>query len=249
MPAEDGRVGIMQPYFFPYLGYFALIASVDRWVVFDVTRYSPKTWMNRNRVLHPQSGWMYVTAPVRGASQSCRIDEVMLDDPDAALASLRGKLAHYRKRAPFFSDVLSVVERGFLHRASDSLRDLDVACIAAVCEYLGIPFEHQICSRLGLDLGGIEHAGQWALAIAQQLGASVYVNPPGGVSLFRPEEFAAAGIGLGFLAMPPMIYDTGPFEFAPSLSILDVLMWNPPIDVRNYVSTHASVVAPEALNA
>ena len=64
------RLGIMQPYFFPYPGHFALIASVDRWIVFDVTQYTPKTWMNRNRVLHPASGAMYVTVPLANASKA-----------------------------------------------------------------------------------------------------------------------------------------------------------------------------------
>jgi len=54
------RLGIMQPYFFPYLGHFSLISSVDKWIVFDVTQYTPKTWMNRNRILHPKTGWQYV---------------------------------------------------------------------------------------------------------------------------------------------------------------------------------------------
>ena len=51
---REVKLGIMQPYFFPYLGHFALIAHTDAWVVFDITQYTPKTWMNRNRVLHPK---------------------------------------------------------------------------------------------------------------------------------------------------------------------------------------------------
>ena len=50
------RLGIMHPFFFPYLGHFALIAAVDQWIVFDVTQYTPKTWMNRNPILQPDTG-------------------------------------------------------------------------------------------------------------------------------------------------------------------------------------------------
>lgn len=50
------RLAIMQPYFFPYLGHFSLIAASDAWIVFDVRQYTPRTWMNRNRILHPTGG-------------------------------------------------------------------------------------------------------------------------------------------------------------------------------------------------
>ncbi len=63
----------MQPYFFPYLGHFALIAHTDAWVVFDISQYTPKTWMNRNRVLHPTDGWTYVTAPLSNSSIHIKI--------------------------------------------------------------------------------------------------------------------------------------------------------------------------------
>ena len=66
------RIGIMQPYFFPYLGHFALIANVDAWIVFDVTQYTPKTWINRNRVLHPTSGANWVSVALKNSSISIK---------------------------------------------------------------------------------------------------------------------------------------------------------------------------------
>jgi hypothetical protein len=234
----------MQPYFFPHLGHFALIANVDRWVAFDVTQYTPKTWMNRNRVLHPANGWMYVTVPVRGSSRNMTIREVMLDRPDRARASTLGKLAHYRRKAPYFDDVVELVERAFDEREGDSLVALDVASLRSVCRYLGIGFDCEVCSTMGLDLSGVEHAGQWALRIAQQLGAREYVNPRGGSALFRRDEFAQAGIDLSFLDLPPMTYDVTPFVFVPSLSVLDVLMWNDPTDVVSFITRASTFVRP-----
>jgi hypothetical protein len=92
------RVGIMQPYFFPHLGHFALIDRSDTWVVFDVTQYTPKTWMNRNRVLHPAGSWNWVTVPLMNSSNSISIREARVLDGAGAYQSALGKLSHYRLR-------------------------------------------------------------------------------------------------------------------------------------------------------
>ncbi len=247
MADDGGRLGIMQPYFFPYLAHFALIASVDRWVVFDVTQYTPKTWMNRNRVLHPSHAWMYLTVPVRGSSQNKKIREVMLDDPDEAFASINRKLAHYRRRAPNYDGVVSLIERAFSERSDDSLVALNLSSLRTVLEYLRIDFNYCICSKLGLDFSRVEHPGQWALRIAEQLGAREYVNPLGGAHLFRAEEFEASGVRLGFLDLPAMFYDPKPYQFIPSLSVLDVLMWNDPADVRRFIEERSSLHAAKEI--
>ena len=80
------KLGIMQPYFFPYLGHFALIAAVDEWIVFDITQYTRKSWVNRNRVLRPDGGWQYVSIPLRDSSIHIKTSEaVVADQLDGAL--------------------------------------------------------------------------------------------------------------------------------------------------------------------
>jgi hypothetical protein len=219
------RLGIMQPYFFPYLGYFELIARTDRWIVFDAVQYNPKSWMNRNRILHPTQGWQYITVPVAKAPHGTAISKIRIKDRDAALQRILGQLDHYRKRAPYFHQVRELVQSAFA-TSSDRLVDLNVSGLAAVCGYLRINFDYSLCTATGLDLGGIEHAGQWALKIAQQLGASDYLNPPGGKELFRQDEWDAAGIRLSFTDMNDFRYDCSPYAFVENLSIIDVLMWN-----------------------
>jgi hypothetical protein len=222
------RLGIMQPYFFPYLGHFALIANCDRWVVFDITQYTPKTWMNRNRVLHPSGGTMYVTVPLSNSSQSILTREARIKDPDQAHQAIRGRLSHYKRHAPGYRAVLELVDDAFAHLTGDSLVKLDVAALRVTCSYLGLPFDYSICSELDLPIEAPRGPGDWAPAIAQALGADAYVNPAGGRSLFDPGDFARRQIDLSFLEMPVFTYPTGPFDFEPHLSILDVLMWNPP---------------------
>ena len=218
----------MQPYFFPYAGYFAVIAQTDRWVVFDVVQYNAKSWMNRNRILHPHEGWQYVSVPVHHAPKGTPICEIRLRDKDAALGRILGQLEHYRRRAPHFAAVTGLVRGAFERASTDRLVDLNLATLATTCEYLGVTFDWALCSEMDLDLAGIEHAGQWALRISTQLRADTYLNPPGGRDIFQREEWAAAGIALRFVEPPALRYDCSPYAFVEHLSILDVLMWNPP---------------------
>lgn len=227
------RLGIMQPYFFPYAGHFALIAAVDEWIVFDITQYTPKTWMNRNRVLHPKEGWQYLSVPLAQSSIHIRTADARLQDPAACRASLLGKIEHYRRRAPYFAAVRRLLEQAFDTAADRSLVQLNVAGLGAVCAYLGIPFRHRIASALGLDLPPDLGAGDWAPEIAGRLGATGYINPDSGRALFDTAAFASRGIALQFAQWAPLAYEpAAPYRFEPHLSILDVLMWLPPDRVR-----------------
>jgi hypothetical protein len=229
----DLKLGVMQPYFFPHLGYFALIAKTDGWVVFDTSQYTPKSWMNRNRVLHPHTGWMYVTVPLAHASQNMRTRDARVLDGHVAHRVVLGKLSHYRRHAPHYRAVIALVDRTFAGLRSESLVELNVLGMEAVCSYLGLPFKYHILSRMEISLGEVDHPGGWAVAIASAVGADVYLNPPGGRELFDPEEFRRRSVRLGFVEPGMLLYDPKPYTFEPQLSMLDVLMWNTPEAVRS----------------
>jgi hypothetical protein len=245
-------LGVMQPYFFPYLGYFDLINRCDRWVVFDLVKYAPRSWMNRNRILHPKSGWQYVTVPVRRHAAGGAIKDIAVVDKTAARRRILGQLEHYRRGgAPFFENVSDLVRQCFAAAGnSDRLRDLNVEALAAVCRYLGLKFDFVVLSQAGLTLPPIRRAGQWALEIATALAATSYVNPAGGRALFDEQEFRERGIGLHF---PPPIefrYTCRQYRFVPDLSIIDVLMWNAPETVRDrldWLKQRAPRTAPPEL--
>lgn len=232
----------MQPYFFPYLGHFALIAQTDRWVVFDVTQYTPKSWMSRNRVLHPDKGWTYINVPLANSSISITTCQAQVLDLAGVQKSLLGKLSHYRRKSPFYDQVVSLVNRVFHDLGSDLLVDLNTRALQEVCRYLELPFNYSVCSRMGLDLSGIEGAGEWAPSISKQLGADVYLNPMGGRELFDPLDFTAGNTRLAFLEFSPFAYETGPYQHESGLSILDVLMWNSPIDVVRAIESNSKVI-------
>lgn len=233
------RLGIMQPYFFPFVGYFDTILKTDAWVVFDIVKYQPKTWMNRNRILDPKQGTTYVTVPVpKGSSHPLQTIEVKA--PKEAGERIVRQLDVYRQTAPKFDAVMSLVEDTFaeLDAVSPRLSDLNVIGLKQVCRYLEIPFDYKRASDLDFDHARVSHPGQWALEICAHENASAYLNPSGGKSIFVREEWAERGIELGFTRMPDLRYEVfGDFQFQPNLSILDCLMWMEPTDIKAYLET------------
>jgi hypothetical protein len=229
------NLGIMQPYFFPYLGYFDLINRTDRWVVFDVVQFSRKSWMVRNRILHPGKGWQYIGVAVKKAERDALISDIVILDAETSLTRILGQLEHYKRSAPNYKAVVDLVRAGFMASAGNRLVDINVATLTSVCEYLGITFDWSICSEMDLDFDSISHPGQWALRVSEQLGATEYTNPPGGRDIFKVEEWYEAEITLQFTEIPNFQYETKPHEFVPNLSIIDLLMWNPPEAIFDYL--------------
>jgi WbqC-like protein family len=227
-------LGIMQPYFFPYLGYFQLIASVDRGVIFDTAQYVRKSWMNRNRVLDGRGGWQYVNVPV-SSTLGTSIQAATVVDHAVALRRILGQLEHYRGVAPFYPEVRELITATFASVTENGIGDLNTQSLKAVCDYLSLAFDWTPLSAIDLPLPSIEHPGQWALEISTQLGAHRYINAPGGREIFVASEWEERDIELLFLDVSTLIYDTEPYDFIENLSILDVLMWNAPEDVMAYI--------------
>jgi hypothetical protein len=228
------RLGIMQPYFFPYLGYFELILRTDRWVVFDTAQYIRHGWVNRNRILHPKAGWQYVIAPVRKHPRYEPISGIEVNEETDWRRKLVAQLAHYQGHAPFFLETMTVVEE-CLELAERRLARLNGAILDHVCRHLGIRFDATYFSDMQLNVGEIRGPGDWALGITRALGASEYVNPPGGAGLFDSDQFAAAAIKLSIQEFAPIMYSCGRYTFEPNLSIIDVMMWVSREDIMKHL--------------
>lgn len=228
------KLGIMQPYFFPYLGYFALIHNSDQWVVFDTPQYIRHGWVNRNRVLHPVQGWQYVLMPVKKRPLTTPICDIEISCHADWKSRVEGQLQHYRKNAPNFRVVMDVIHDCFNFQ-TESLANMNVYCLKKICEYLGIAFQPQLYSKMNLDIGDAHPPGDWALLISDALGAKEYINPPGGQEIFNRQAFSERGIKLTFKELPAMKYDCGKYVFEPHLSIIDVMMWKKPYEVLDYL--------------
>lgn len=228
-------LGIMQPYFFPHLGYFDLINYSDEWIVFDRVKYIRHGWVNRNRIHHPHEGWQYVVVPLKKHASNTDICDVRINDEIDWRSKILGQLQHYKKSAPYFRETIDLVE-DCLKTDEVSLSWLNVSILERLCTYLGIDFTYEYFSQMNLDLGSITGPGDWALNISSAMGASTYVNPPGGRDLFDQSLFLERGIDLEIREIPPLEYKSARYEYIPRLSIIDLLMWNTPARIQQYMN-------------
>lgn len=227
-------LGVMQPYFFPYLGYFDLINRADRWIVFDTPQYMREGWVNRNRILHAREGWQYIIVPLKKHSREAAINQVeAVDFPDWRRKIIH-QFTHYRGRAPYYNQTIALLEDCFSD-GEQNLSRLNVTCLGNVCRYLDIPWAPEILSEMHLPLGPVESAADWALRIAEAAEATEYINPPGGAALYDRQRFARHGISLCLQEDFDFMYDCPGFAYVPKLSVLDVLMWVRPSDVKAYL--------------
>ena len=232
------RFGIMQPYFFPNFGHFELINNSQKWVIFDTAQYTAKTWMNRNRIMHPSHSWQYITAKVNKLPLSTQVRDITLVDKEATAREVIGQLTHYKKRAPNYRLVIDMVRAVFADTPSNSLVQLNSNSLNAVCRVLDINFEPILASSIISNIEPCEHSGQWALNITNYFSGSEYINPMGGKHLFRPEEFDSKGIKLLYQPSATTALVSGREDVKnESLSIIDTLMWNEPEFIKQQFST------------
>ena len=221
------KLGIMQPYLFPYIGYFQLIDYTDKWVVFDNVNYIQRGWVNRNRIIHSSKPEpIYFTVPVRIHSRETAIKDIEIDDSQNYINRILGQIeTSYKKRAPYYKDVLYLVTE-CLESERKSLAKLNIIALDKVCRYLEIKFDYIIFSEQELKIDSIREPGDWALNISKVLNATEYVNPPGGISLFDKDKFKESRIELHFLQPKNIHYNQKKLTFIDNLSIIDVMMFN-----------------------
>jgi hypothetical protein len=221
------KVAIMQPYFFPYIGYFQLLNAVDRWIAFDEIQFIDKGWINRNRILHPNPAkeWQFITLPLAKRGQFDKICDISIKSEIDWRANILGKLTSYKNQAPYYTQTIDFVRYCF-DTDEKNLACLVIEILKKTVGYLGIKTPIDVQSEMNLNLGEVQHAGQWALRISEAIGAKEYINPHGGQEIFKPEEFDDAKIKLSFLKAGLTPYQQKREKFVHGLSIVDFLMFN-----------------------
>lgn len=228
------KVAIMQPYFFPYIGYFSLIKNTDLFILFDTVQFIRHGWIDRNRVLKPNNGWQYISVPLSKQSQQTLIKDVVIRSDENWREKILSQLSHYKKKAPFYNETINVVEKAIMIDCSD-ITLLNYNVLKIVCEYIEIPFKCEIFSKMDLNIEPANAPDEWALNICKAMGnVSEYWNPQGGVEFFNKSKYEEAQIKLLFLKPTLNFYSQrrGEENFENGLSIIDVLMFNSPSEVR-----------------
>ena len=218
-------LGIMQPYFMPYIGYWQLLAAVDTYVIYDDVNYIKKGWINRNHILVNNDKQMF-TISLNGASQNKLINEITIADD---FTKLRKTIHMAYHKAPYYNDVMSLLDKIFSYQSSN-LADFIANSIKLVCEYLDIQTKIIMSSDIEKDnsLKGQDKI----LEICKLLNADTYYNAIGGQELYDKSVFEKENIKLCFLKSDIPEYSQYKNAFVPGLSIIDVLMFNNPMQVN-----------------
>ena len=103
------KIGIMQPYFMPYIGYWQRINAVDTHVLYDDVQYIKGGWINRNRII--LNGEIHnVNVPLLGASPNKLINEVRVDNREFLQSKLLKTLYQAYSKANYFNEAMAILE-------------------------------------------------------------------------------------------------------------------------------------------
>jgi hypothetical protein len=213
------KLAIMQPYFFPYLGYWQLIHAVDKFIVYDNIQYTKKGWINRNYFLRNDEKILF--------SIPLKKDSDFLDIVDRKISSdfnrekLLNQLRETYKNAPFFNEIFPTI-CDITRNQNENLFNFILNSIKQICEVLSIKTEIVVSSHLQID--HTLKSEEKVIAFCKYEKADVYINAIGGQTLYNSNNFCNEGVELQFIKMKTLSYPQKSSEFVPYLSIIDVLM-------------------------
>jgi len=220
------KLGIMQPYFFPYLGYFSLIKHTDKFILFDEVQFIRHGWIERNRILKPTEGWQYIKVPLQKHSRDTTIKDILIKNEQNWREKIIAQLQLYKKSAPYFFKVIGLLNDVFAQEFT-SMVYLNKEALKAVCDYLKIQTPIEIYSKMELEIDPVNAPDEWALNICKAMkGVTEYWNPTGGMSFFDRSKYESNQIELKFQRVNLIEYDQKRPAFEVGLSIIDAMMFN-----------------------
>ena len=209
----------MQPYFFPYIGYWQLISAVDTFVIYDDVNFIKQGWINRNHIIGNDSNHL-ISLQLIGASSFKLINEVIVGNNSQKILKT---IEQTYKKAPYFEKIFPLIQE-VLQNEEKNLAQFLIFSIRKICTYLEIKTNISISSELikNNNLKGQEKI----ISICKSLQAKQYINAIGGQELYTKEAFSQQNIDLFFIKNKPIEYLQFQNQFAPNLSIIAALMFN-----------------------
>lgn len=230
------KVAIMQPYFFPYIGYFQLINSVDEFIIYDNIQYTKKGWINRNRILCNNKDRM-ISLPLKKDSDFLNVVDRKLSD---TWISERKKLINLinelYKKSPFFDKVFPLIQQILLFEETNLFKFI-YNSLVLINEYLDIKTKITISSSLDIDHKNLKSQDK-VLALCKKTKADIYINAIGGQELYNKDYFLQHNIILNFIKSELISYKQFDNEFVSWLSIIDVLMFNSKEQIKKYLNCY-----------
>ncbi|NFH91445.1 WbqC family protein [Clostridium botulinum] len=227
------KLGIMQPYFIPYIGYFQLMNYVDKYVVYDDVNFIKGGWINRNRILSNNNEEIQLfNIRMSGASSTKLINEIGVQNDEIYINKLLKTIKSTYKNAPYFTDTYEIIEE-ILKCKEGNLGKYIFNSIKVLSQKLNIKTEIILSSELKKD--NSLKASQKVMHICNILSADTYVNSIGGKELYSYDEFRKNNITLEFLKTREIKYEQNNSDFKSNLSIIDVLMFNSPSEIKKFL--------------
>ena len=226
------KLDVMQPYFFPYIGYYSILKNVDKYIYLDNVQYIRHGWINRNRILKATGEFDYIIVPVKKHSRNALISEIEIDFSQNWQKKILNQLVVYKKFAPYYAEVFDIVQ-SVLQTRHKYISQLNIQADKFIMNYLGIDTPTEIFSEMNLNCTEPKEADEWGLNISLSLGnVTEYWNAPGGKDFFNAEKYSSRGIKLNFVKNNLTPYkqkiskSNSELPFEAGLSIIDVLMFN-----------------------
>ena len=226
------KVAIMQPYFFPYIGYFQLINAVDVFVIYDDVNYIKKGWINRNTILVNGKGFLF-NIPLQEMSQNKAINQLYIEENSNWKKSLLKTITLSYKKAPYFTEVFPIIE-SIIELEEKNLAKFISYSLREICGFLSIKTTIMISSDIekNNDLKGQDKI----IEICKKVQGNTYINAIGGRSLYDKDTFIKQDISLHFIKSNTINYSQFKNEFIPWLSIIDVVMFNSVEEIKNMLN-------------
>jgi len=233
------KVAIMQPYFFPYIGYWQLINAADTFVVYDNIQFTKKGWFHRNNILINEKKTLF-TIPLKKGSDYLDVkDRFLADDSKRQLIKIVSQIEQSYKKSPYFFDVFPLIKDIFLSDEKN-LFNYTLNSIFTICNYLNIKTKMVVSSEITID--HTLRSQEKVIALCKKLNASHYINPIGGVHLYDHNEFKENGIELNFLQAELIEYPQFNNSFEPYMSIIDIMMFNSKDDIIKMLNNFSLVL-------
>lgn len=226
---------LMQPYLFPYIGYFQLINSADVFIFYDDVNFIKQGWINRNRVLLNGKEFMF-TVPLENGSSFQLINETKVKENTFEIwkAKFLATLKQAYKKAPFYNDVTALTDNILNTEQGSTIGDLAKRSVTEICNYLSVATEIKFSSSVfnNNNLKGQDRV----IDICRQAHVTEYINMEGGKTLYSSDAFNNKGIKLSFLKPVTTSYQQFDLPFTDALSVIDVLMFCSKNEIKEMIS-------------
>ena len=226
------KLAIMQPYIFPYVGYFSLINSSDKILFYDDVNFIKRGWIHRQRILINSKDHLF-TIPLNKPSQNKKINQIEISENESRVKIIKSIESAYKK-APYFKEVFPIIEKVILGKYTH-IDEMAISSLVAVCKYLNLEINYDRTSKADPDSQGQEKCERLA-SITKTLGFSNYVNVIN--DMYDKETFKTKGVNLFFNDHKIKSYNQFGKPFVSHLSIIDVLMFNSIRDTKKLILSY-----------